>query len=119
MTSPTLDGTPVAPTATAGTNTTQIATTAFVTAAVGSNLKKYTALNASLTPSTGTVTWTITAATHGIGAIGSIIPSLKEVSSGSTVEPDFVINDTTGDVTVSWNAGATVTAGIYRLTLIG
>jgi len=112
-------GAATATTATAGTNTTQVATTAFVTAAVGSGLKKYTATNASLTPSSGVVTWTVTAATHGIGAIGSIIPSLKEVSSGSTVEPDFVINDTTGDVTVSWNASATVTAGTYRLTLIG
>ncbi len=35
--SPTFTGTPAAPTATAGTNTTQIATTAFVTTAVPSN----------------------------------------------------------------------------------
>lgn len=35
LTSPTLTGVPVAPTAAGGTNTTQIATTAFVTAAVG------------------------------------------------------------------------------------
>ena len=35
LTSPALTGTPSAPTATAGTNTTQLATTAFVTAAVG------------------------------------------------------------------------------------
>jgi len=123
LTSPTLNGTPTAPTAAANTNTTQIATTAFVTTAISnassSSLKKYTATNASLTPSSGTVTWTVTAATHGLGAIGSIIPSLKEVSSGATVEPDFVINDTTGDVTVSWNASATVSAGTYRLTLIG
>jgi hypothetical protein len=35
LASPTLTGTPVAPTASAGTNTTQIATTAFVTTAVG------------------------------------------------------------------------------------
>jgi len=123
LASPGLTGTPTAPTATAGTNTTQIATTAFVTAAVsagaGSGLKKYTATNASLTPSSGEVTWTVSAATHGLGAIGSIIPSLKEVSSGSTVEPDFLINDSTGDVTVKWNAAATVSSGAYRLTLIG
>jgi len=116
-------GAATATTATQGDNSTKVATTAFVatavTAAAGSGLKKYTATNASLTPSSGTVTWTVTAATHGIGAIGSIIPSLKEVSSGATVEPDFVINDTTGDVTVSWNASATVSAGTYRLTLIG
>jgi len=112
-----------ATTALAGNSSTLVATTAFVANAVssasGSGLKKYTATNASLTPSTGTVTWTVTAATHGIGAIGSIIPSLKEVSSGSTVEPDFVINDTTGDVTISWNAASTVASGTYRLTLIG
>lgn len=36
LSSPTLTGTPAAPTATAGTNTTQIATTAFVTAAISS-----------------------------------------------------------------------------------
>lgn len=35
LASPTLTGTPAAPTATAGTNTTQLATTAFVTGAVG------------------------------------------------------------------------------------
>jgi len=35
LASPTLTGTPAAPTATAGTNTTQLATTAFVAAAVG------------------------------------------------------------------------------------
>lgn len=37
--SPTLTGTPLAPTATAGTNTTQVATTAFVTTAVENGLK--------------------------------------------------------------------------------
>lgn len=36
--SPTLTGTPAAPTATAGTNTTQVATTAFVTTAVSNGL---------------------------------------------------------------------------------
>jgi hypothetical protein len=112
-------GAATATTASPGTNTTQVATTAFVTAAVGSGLKKYTATNASLTPSSGEVTWTVSAATHGLGAIGSIIPSLKEVSSGATVEPDFFINDTTGEVIVKWNASATVNSGVYRLTLIG
>ena len=45
LASPTLTGTPKAPTATAGTNTTQIATTAFVTTAVStaeSSAKSYT-----------------------------------------------------------------------------
>ncbi len=116
-------GAATATTATAGNSSTLVATTAFVAAAVtagaGSGVKRYTATNASLTPSSGEVTWTVSAGTHGIGAIGSIIPSLKEVSTGATVEPDFFINDTSGDVTVKWNASATVTAGVYRLTLLG
>jgi len=109
-------GAATATTATAGNSSTLVATTAFV---AGSGVKRYTATNASLTPSSGEVTWTVSAGTHGIGAIGSIIPSLKEVSTGATVEPDFFINDTSGDVTVKWNASATVTAGVYRLTLLG
>ena len=116
-------GAATATTATAGNSSTLVATTAFVATAVsgsaGSGVKRYTATNASLTPSSGEVTWTVAAGTHGMGAVGSIIPSLKEGSSGSTVEPDFAINDTTGDVTVKWNASATVTAGVYRLTLLG
>jgi hypothetical protein len=116
-------GAATATTATAGNSSTLVATTAFVanavTTAAGSGVKRYTATNASLTPSSGEVTWTVSAATHAIGAVGSIIPSLKEVSSGATVEPDFFINDTNGDVTVKWNASATVTAGVYRLTLLG
>ena len=42
LASPTFTGTPVAPTATSGTNTTQIATTAFVTSAVSSSSVKST-----------------------------------------------------------------------------
>ena len=116
-------GAATATTATAGNSSTLVATTAFVATAVaasgGSGVKRYTATNASLTPSSGEVTWTVAAGTHGIGAVGSIIPSLKEVSSGATVEPDFFINDTTGDVTVKWNAASTVSMGTYRLTLLG
>ena len=116
-------GAATATTATAGNSSTLVATTAFVANAVstagGSGVKRYTATNASLTPSSGEVTWTVAAATHGIGAVGSIIPSLKEVSSGATVEPDFFINDTTGEVIVKWNAASTVSMGTYRLTLLG
>lgn len=39
LVSPALTGTPTAPTASSGTNTTQIATTAFVTAAIPGSLK--------------------------------------------------------------------------------
>jgi hypothetical protein len=51
LASPALTGTPTAPTATGGTNTTQIATTAFVTAAIpGNNVKAWVNFNG-----TGTV----------------------------------------------------------------
>jgi len=56
-TSPTLAGTPLAPTATTGTNTTQIATTAFVQnsiSAIASGVTSFSAGTTGLTPSTGT-----------------------------------------------------------------
>lgn len=58
LASPTLTGTPKAPTATAGTNTTQIATTAFVTNAVSSAGGNVTYLSATAptSPKTGD-TW--------------------------------------------------------------
>lgn len=55
--SPTLSGTPLAPTATTGTNTTQIATTAFVQNSIGaisSGVTSFSAGTTGLTPSTGT-----------------------------------------------------------------
>ena len=82
-------------------------------------LKKYTATNASITPITGIATWTVSAATHGIGSVGSIIVQMKEVSSGAVVDADIAINESTGNITVSWNASSTVSSGTYRLTAIG
>lgn len=79
---------------------------------------KYTATNATLTPSANVVTWTITAATHGLGATGAIIAQIKEVA-GALVDVDISINDSTGDVTLSWVSSTTVSAGTYRVTLIG
>jgi hypothetical protein len=82
-------------------------------------LKKYTAKNSSITPITGVATWTISAATHGIGSVGSIIVQMKEVSSGAVVDADIVINESTGGVTITWNAQSIVSADTYRVTLIG
>ncbi len=82
-------------------------------------LKKYSATNSEITPSGGVATWTISAATHGIGSVGSIIVQMKEVSSGAVVEADIVVNDSTGAITITWNASATVTSGTYRVTAIG
>jgi hypothetical protein len=68
-TSPTLAGTPLAPTATTGTNTTQIATTAFVQnqiGAISAGVSSFSAGTTGFTPSTastGVVTLAGTLAT--------------------------------------------------------
>ena len=80
---------------------------------------KYTATNGAITVSGGQATWTITAATHGLGAIGSIIVQFKEVSSGAVMEVDIVVNDSTGDITLTWASASNVTSGTYRVTAIG
>ncbi|CAN5662242.1 hypothetical protein BH11BAC5_BH11BAC5_24090 [soil metagenome] len=64
LASPTLTGTPAAPTATAGTNTTQIATTAFVTSAVSGGTS--TSFSGSLA---GEVSGTQSATVVGNGAV--------------------------------------------------
>lgn len=81
--------------------------------------QKYTVTNSSLTPSSGTVTWTIAASTHGLATNGAIIVQMKEVSTGALVEADIIIDESTGNITASWNAAATVTSGTYRITAIG
>jgi hypothetical protein len=54
--SPTFTGTPAAPTATTNTNTTQIATTAFVNSSIDSVLNSTTTKNISISGNSGTVT---------------------------------------------------------------
>lgn len=80
--------------------------------------QKYSAKNTSITPTGGVATWSISATTHGCAADGSNIVQMKEVS-GAVVEADISINDTTGDITITWNAASTVTANTYRVTVIG
>ena len=81
--SPTFTGTPAAPTATAGTNTTQIATTEFVnaeiasdlTAAIGSTVQGYDADTAKTD-----VAQTFTKAQRG---------TISTLTDGATITPDF------------------------------
>ena len=81
--------------------------------------QKYSATNGSLAPSSGVITWTISAETHGLGATGAIIVQLKEVSTGAVVEADILINESTGDITASWNSSSSVSSNTYRITAIG
>ena len=88
-----------------------------VAGATGS-VHKYSAKNGSITPSGGVATWSISAATHGVATTGALIVQMKEVT-GAVVDADISINDTTGDVTITWNAASTVTADTYRVTILG
>ena len=87
-------------------------------AGASGSVHKYSAKNGSITPSGGVATWSISAATHGVASTGALIVQMKEVA-GAVVDADISINDTTGDVTITWNAASTVTADTYRVTILG
>lgn len=80
---------------------------------------KYTATNASLTPSGGIVTWSIPQSTHGLAANSSNIVQVNDVSTGEIVSVDVVVAEASGNVTLSWNSSSSVSAGAYRVTIIG
>ena len=107
--SPTLIGTPKAPTATAGTNTTQIATTAFVQRAVSKGIAASDALIFKGTIGTsGTITalpttyktgWTyrvITAGTYAgqVCEIGDLIIALVDRSGSGNIDSDWCVAQT-------------------------
>jgi len=81
--SPTLTGTPLAPTAAPGTNTTQIATTAFVTNVAGS-LGTMSSQNANAVTITGGTINSITVTTIGTNATGTKTISASAPAGGSS-----------------------------------
>ena len=81
--SPTLTGTPAAPTAAAGTNTTQVATTAFVTGAVGGYAADAIGTYVLAKQTSGGIS-------HGGTVAGSVLTPI-EISDGGV----FVDNGTT------------------------
>lgn len=90
--SPTLTGTPLAPTASTGTNTTQIATTAFVQnqiGAIAAGVTSFSAGTTGLTPATGTtgavtLSGTLAAANGGTGNANGTVAKLA--TTNFTVE---------------------------------
>lgn len=109
LASPTLTGTPTAPTATAGTNTTQIATTAFVQTAVSDGIAASDALIFKGTLGTsGTITalpttyktgWTYRVITVGTYAgqvceIGDLIVALVDRSDSGNLDADWCVAQT-------------------------
>jgi hypothetical protein len=108
-TSPGLGGTPTAPTATAGTNTTQIATTAFVTAA------------GSATLSSANTTAQGYANTAQTNAQNASVPTARTVSAGTQLSGGGALsgNVTLSHATVSTQADVNVGTGlvIKQITL--
>lgn len=91
LASPTFTGTPAAPTAAAGTSTTQIATTAFLTqpgpiGSVTANTGNFTTLSASSTVS-GTGFSTYLASPPAIGGSAAAAGSFTTLSATSTITP--------------------------------
>ncbi len=111
--SPTLTGTPKAPTAAAGTNTTQIATTAFVQNAIAAYSITLTATNPALTASSGICTWTISNTLNN----ADVICSVREVSTGEEVFASITYS--AASIVIKINSSANIAADTYKAVIIG
>ena len=95
FTSAALTGTPTAPSASASTDSNQIATTAFTQDAI--DARSYTALIG------GSASISIAAGTHGLGSNGHLIlVQLVENSTGDTVFADVSRDSSNGSVTIDF-----------------
>jgi len=75
---------------------------------------KYAASNAELTPSSGSVTWTVS---HNLNTADTVV-SVRDLSDDSVVEVDVTHTDA-NTITLVWNSAATVAANSYRVVVIG
>ena len=75
---------------------------------------KYAESNAELTPSSGSVTWTVS---HSLNTADTVV-SVRDLSSDSVVEVDVTHTDA-NTITLTWNAAATVAASSYRVVVVG
>lgn len=115
--SPTFTGVPLAPTAAVNTNTTQLATTAFVQTQIGAiaaGVTSFSAGTTGLTPSTGTTGAVTLAGTLAVanGGTGTATPSIL---AGSNV----VVTGTWPNQTISAAGGGGGTGGIYLAAASG
>lgn len=114
--SPTFTGTPAAPTASSGTNTTQLATTAFVKTAVNA-LGTMALQNASSVAITGGTITGITDLTVADGGTGRSTLTANAVLIGNgTSGINSVAPGTLGNVLTSDGTAWTATQGAYPLT---
>jgi len=113
LASPAFTGTPTAPTAATGTNTTQVATTAFVQDAISNASLTLAVNNTALTQSGGVCTWTITNTLNNT----DVICSVREVSSGEEVAVN--VTYTASNIVIKINSSTNIAAGTYRAVIIG
>ena len=120
LASPTFTGTPAAPTAAGGTNTTQIATTAFVTTAVAASVKRYqvpvtwfqdnvtrTQTDVVLAYRTGATQWRAPAAC----TIKRVTTHFNDTITNDTLTIDVFVNGVTASVDMVHSSGAFPTGG--------
>lgn len=116
LASPTFTGTPAAPTATLGTNTTQIATTAFVQAAAGTgrllNVQVITSTQTyTATTGTNSVIVEVQAASGGSGGVAATGAGQMAASPGAGAGAYAKVRYTSGFSGVTVTIGAVGTAG--------
>jgi len=125
LASPTFTGVPVAPTATAGTNTTQLATTAFVTAAVPTSNSQLTNGAGYITASGAPVqtvagrTGAVTLSTTDISGISSYATLASPALTGTPVAPTATAGTNTTQLATTAFVHNTVGAIAGGLTFSG
>ena len=105
--SPTFTGTPIAPTAAPGTNTTQIATTAFVTAATGTLGTMSTQNASSVAITGGTINGTTLGATTAAAGTFTTLNATAGTISGATLYGSTIA------------AGSFVVGSVYTIAAVG
>ena len=112
----TLKGTPKAPTAATGTNTTQLATTAFVQQEIAAKttVKIIAALNHALTVSNGKCEWTIT---HNLNSENLQVQIYETTSKTQVIADTQIVSATQIKITI--NSSANITAEKYKAVLMG
>jgi hypothetical protein len=116
--SPAFTGTPTAPTASPGTNTTQIATTAFVTAATGTlgTMSTQNANNVNITGGSITGITDLAVADGGTGASSITANSVVLGNGSSALNGNLVAPSTSGNFLVSngttWQSRSLASSGV-------
>lgn len=92
---------------------TAIATEKAIATALAAKTNKLAVNNTALTPSSGIVTWTVSNTL----ATADVVAKVVEVSTGDEVGVDISV--AAANITVKFNASATVAADTYRLIVVG